>query len=79
MPGENGISLIRKLREWERTRSGALPAVALTAFSRTQDRIRVLEASFQTHLAKPAELAKLVIVVRSLIQNGLRSDKNTGE
>jgi CheY-like chemotaxis protein len=75
MPGEDGISLIRKLREWERAHGGALPAVALTAFGHAQDRIRALEAGFQTHVAKPAEPAELVIVVRSLIQN----DKNTGQ
>jgi hypothetical protein len=78
MPGEDGYSLIRKLREWERTHGGALPAVALTAFGRAQDRIRALEAGFQTHVAKPAEPAELVVVVRSLIENGLRSGKNTG-
>jgi PAS domain S-box-containing protein len=79
MPGEDGISLICKLREWERAHGGALPAVALTAFGRAQDRIRSLEAGFQTHVAKPAEPAELVIVVRSLIQNGLRPDKSTGQ
>jgi CheY-like chemotaxis protein len=78
MPGEDGISLIRKLREWERTHGGALPAVALTAFGRAQDRIRALEAGFQTHVAKPTELAELIIVVRSFIKNGLPQDKNAG-
>jgi PAS domain S-box-containing protein len=78
MPGEDGISLIGKLREWERTHGGALPAVALTAYGRAQDRIRALEAGFQTHVPKPAEPAELIVVVRSLIQNGLRPNKNTG-
>src|SRR5262249_8943263 len=77
MPGEDGISLISKLREWERTHGGALPAVALTAFGRAQDRIRALEAGFQTHVSKPAEPAELIVAVRSLIQNGLRPNKNT--
>jgi CheY-like chemotaxis protein len=78
MPGEDGISLIRKLREWELAHGGALPAVALTAFGRAQDRIRALEAGFQTHVSKPAELAELIVVVRSLIKNGLLPDKNAG-
>src|SRR5262245_8360315 len=78
MPVEDGISLISKLREWERTHGGALPAVALTEFGRAQDRIRALEAGFQTHVAKPAEPAELIVVVRSLIQNGLRPYKHTG-
>ena len=55
-----------------------MPAVALTAFGRAQDRIRALEAGFQTHVAKPAEPAELIVVVRSLIQNVMRPNKNTG-
>jgi CheY-like chemotaxis protein len=78
MPGEDGYSLIRKLREWEWKHGGALPAVALTAFGSAQDRLRSLEAGFQTHVAKPAEPAELVDAVKSLIENGLRPDKNTG-
>src|SRR5262245_52117024 len=77
MPGEDGISLIRKLREWERAHGGAMPAVALTAFGRAKDRIRALEAGFQTHVSKPAEPVELIVVVRSLIKNGLPPDKNT--
>jgi CheY-like chemotaxis protein len=79
MPGEDGISLIHKLREWERTHGGALTAIALTAFGRAEDRIRALEAGFQTHVAKPAEPAELVVLVRSLIQKGLLPNNNTGQ
>ena len=80
MPGEDGISLIRKLREWELTRGHrSLPAVALTAFGRAQDRIRALEAGFQTHVTKPAEPTELVIIVRSLIQKDWRPNKNSGQ
>jgi PAS domain S-box-containing protein len=79
MPVEDGIGLIRKLREWERTHGGALPAVALTAFGRSNDRTRALEAGFQTHVTKPAEPAELVVEVRSLIDNGLRSNNDTGK
>jgi DNA-binding response OmpR family regulator len=56
-----------------------LPAVALSAFGRAQDRIRALEAGFHTHVAKPTESAELIVAVRSLIQNGSRPDKNTGQ
>jgi CheY-like chemotaxis protein/anti-sigma regulatory factor (Ser/Thr protein kinase) len=80
MPGNDGIGLIRELREWERAQGHkALPAVALSAFGRAQDRIHALEAGFQTHVAKPAESAELIVAVRSLIQNGSRPDKNTGQ
>jgi PAS domain S-box-containing protein len=79
MPGEDGISLIRKLREWERRQGhDALPAIALTAFGRAQDRTNALEAGFQMHVIKPVELAELVVVVRSLILDDLWSDKHTG-
>ena len=79
MPDEDGISLIRKLREWEQRQGhGALPAIALTAFARAQDRTNALEAGFQTYVIKPVEPAELVVAVRSLIQNGLRPDKHTG-
>jgi CheY-like chemotaxis protein len=79
MPGDDGLNLIRKLREWERTHGGALPAIALTAFASIQDRTRAREAGFQTHVTKPAPPAELVILVGSLIENGLRSDNNTGK
>ena len=71
------MSLIGKLREWERTYGGALPAIALTGSGRAQDRKRALEAGFQTHVCKPAEPAELIIMVRTLIENGLRPNKNT--
>ena len=70
MPGEDGFSLIRKLREWEKARDGVLPAIALTAFGRVEDRTRALYAGFQMHIAKPVEPVELVIVVRSLIERG---------
>jgi PAS domain S-box-containing protein len=78
MPDEDGISLIRKLREWERRQGhDVLPAIALTAFGRAQDRTDALEAGFQMHVIKPAGLAELVVAVRSLILDDLRPDKHT--
>jgi CheY-like chemotaxis protein/anti-sigma regulatory factor (Ser/Thr protein kinase) len=68
MPGEDGFSLIRKLREWEKTHDGVLPAIALTAFGRIEDRTRALYAGFQMHIVKPVEPVELAIVVRSLIE-----------
>jgi PAS domain S-box-containing protein len=78
MPGEDGFSLIHKLREWEKANDGVLPAVALTAFGRVEDRTRALYAGFQMHIAKPVEPVELVIVVRSLIDRGLQSKAKTG-
>jgi PAS domain S-box-containing protein len=79
MPGEDGFSLIHKLREWEKGGDGELPAIALTAFGRVEDRTRALYAGFQMHIAKPVEPVELVIAVRSLIERGYRSEVNTGQ
>jgi len=66
MPGEDGYSLIRRVREWERGRDAYLPAVALTAYGRTEDRMRALRAGFQMHVAKPIEPTELAVVITSL-------------
>ncbi|HEY7180248.1 MAG TPA: ATP-binding protein [Blastocatellia bacterium] len=79
MPGEDGFSLIHKLREWEKACDGMLPAIALTAFGRVQDRTRALYAGFQMHIAKPVEPVELVIAVRSLIERGWQSKVKRGQ
>jgi PAS domain S-box-containing protein len=65
MPDEDGYDLIRQIRVggWTARR---LPAVALTAFARAEDRKRAMLAGFQTHVAKPVDPAELVAVVASL-------------
>jgi len=64
MPVHDGYEFIRRLR---RLPGGAgIPAAALTALARPEDRMRVLEAGYQTHLAKPIAPAEVVAVVRSL-------------
>lgn len=71
MPGEDGFSLIRKLREWERARGAdAMPAIALTAFGRAEDRTQALYAGFQMHVTKPVEPVELVVAIKSLIERG---------
>jgi PAS domain S-box-containing protein len=79
MPGEDGFNLIHKLREWEKAHDGALPAIALTAFGRVEDRTRALYAGFQMHITKPVEPVELVIVVRSLIERGWDANVKTGK
>lgn len=66
MPDEDGYSLIRKLRQFEAQRGGRLPAIALTAYARNDDRQQALLAGFQIHLTKPVDAAELVAVVASL-------------
>jgi light-regulated signal transduction histidine kinase (bacteriophytochrome) len=67
MPGEDGYSLIRKVRELEnRENRSKMPAMALTAYARAQDRQRIMLAGFQVHVAKPVEAAELLATVASL-------------
>ena len=67
MPGEDGYSLIRKVRELEaRQNRSKMPAMALTAYARAQDRQRIMLAGFQVHVAKPVEAAELLATVASL-------------
>ncbi len=66
MPGEDGYSFIRRVRELPPERGGQTPAMALTAFARMEDRARALLAGFQLHMTKPIEPAELVMVLASL-------------
>jgi PAS domain S-box-containing protein len=66
MPDQDGYDLIRRVRA--RFAAKTLPAVALTAFARSEDRRRALLAGFQTHVSKPVEPAELVAVVASLVE-----------
>lgn len=66
MPGEDGYSLIRKVRALGTEEGGGIPAVALTAYARPEDRERALLAGFQTHLPKPVEPADLAAAVAKL-------------
>ena len=66
MPGEDGYELIRKVRALSPDEGGQVPAIALTAFARRQDRLKVLSAGYQTHVPKPVEPIELATVVASL-------------
>jgi PAS domain S-box-containing protein len=68
MPGEDGYELIRKVRALPAENGGRVPAIALTAYARTEDRMQALRAGYQMHVPKPVELAELVAVVASLVQ-----------
>jgi signal transduction histidine kinase/CheY-like chemotaxis protein len=66
MPGEDGYSLIRKIRLKSPEQGGLVPAVALTAYAKIEDRVTILAAGFHMYLSKPADPNELVAVVRSL-------------
>jgi CheY-like chemotaxis protein len=65
MPGEDGYVLIRRVRELV-DRNVTIPAIALTAYARTEDRVKAIRAGFQLHLSKPVEPRELIAMVKSL-------------
>jgi PAS domain S-box-containing protein len=66
MPNMDGYDLIRRIRKQEVSTDKRLPAVALTAYARIQDRMQAILAGFSTHIPKPVDAAELVTVVASL-------------
>jgi signal transduction histidine kinase/ActR/RegA family two-component response regulator len=67
MPGQDGIEFIRRVRSLPPEQGGLLPALALTAYGRSEDRQRALDAGFQAHLMKPALPAEIVSAVAGLV------------
>ena len=67
MPNTDGYDLIRQIRSQNDSRHQRIPAVALTAYARVQDRMRAIMAGFNTHVAKPVEANELITVVASLV------------
>ena len=67
MPGEDGYELLRRIRAKERGGRTRLPALALTAYGRPEDRRRTLAAGYNLHLAKPIDPSELVLAVANLV------------
>ena len=72
MPQMDGYALIKKLREFDADEGGQVPAIALTAYTRVEDRIRALSQGFQMFVPKPVEPSELVAAIKSL--SGLNED-----
>jgi signal transduction histidine kinase/CheY-like chemotaxis protein len=66
MPGEDGYTLIRRLRKLPASRGGSVPAISLTAHAREEDRAHALASGFQEHLAKPIDLPRLTAAIQRL-------------
>jgi PAS domain S-box-containing protein len=66
MPGSTGYDLIETVRHRLNMAPRDLPAVALTAFSRSEDSARALDKGFQKHLAKPVQVGRLIGAIRQL-------------
>ena len=77
MPQMDGFALIKKVREVEAEIGGQIPAIALTAFTRVEDRVSALAHGFQMFVPKPVEPSELVYAVKSLA--GLNEDTNDAD
>jgi PAS domain S-box-containing protein len=73
MPDEDGYATLKRIRRWESGHAarGRRPAIALSAFTQREDRIRALSEGFQMHLTKPVAPAELVTVIAS-VARGMR-------
>jgi len=77
MPDMDGYMLLQKVRELPPDRGGRTPAIALTAFARSEDRTRALHGGFQVHCSKPVEPAELIASVASVAGRTSRSGRRT--
>jgi CheY-like chemotaxis protein len=68
MPEKNGYQLMQEVRNLPEEKGKAIPAIALTAFARPEDRARAIEAGFQVHLTKPVGALELVNTIRDLAE-----------
>jgi PAS domain S-box-containing protein len=66
MAHTDGFSLIKRIRQSDDHTLREVPAAALTAYARAEDRMKVLQSGFQMHLAKPVDPAELIVAVASL-------------
>ena len=67
MPGEDGFSLIRRVRALPASEGGNMPALALTAFAREEDVARAVAAGYSRHLGKPVDPDVLAAAISSLV------------
>lgn len=68
MPRIDGFQLIEQIRQHSNPAVRRLPAAALTAYARSDDRVKALRAGFQIHLAKPIDPAELVTTIAALVK-----------
>jgi CheY-like chemotaxis protein len=74
MPEMDGFELIARVRASTDPKVRDLPAAALTAFARSEDRTRALRSGFEMHLAKPVDPGELVASVATLVRRGSRTE-----
>ena len=69
MPTEDGYAFIKELRSRSADRGGTIPAAALTAYARPEDREKALAAGYQVHIAKPADPVELAAAIERLLSS----------
>ncbi|MBA3484196.1 MAG: PAS domain S-box protein [Pirellulales bacterium] len=74
MPGKDGYQFIREVRSLMAADGGHIPAIALTAFARSEDRTRAMLAGYQVHMSKPIEPHELLATIASLAGRMKRAD-----
>lgn len=74
LPGEDGYTLIRKIRHLAPEQNGLVPAIALTGYASHQDRAQALEAGYQEHLAKPVDLEVLIELIKNILNKKTATD-----
>lgn len=75
MPVNDGLFFAREVRKGELSRhsEGHLPLIALTAYGRVEDKVKILASGFDSHIIKPVDLAELSATIRSLVAAGITS------
>jgi len=74
MPGEDGYALIQKVRALAASEGGHTPAVALTAYGRTHDRVLALTAGYDMHIPKPVDPGELTAIIAGVASGPARRD-----
>ena len=78
MPGIDGLQFIQRVRAHENPSLRAVPAAALTAYARSDDRMKALRAGFHIHLSKPIDPAELVTTIAALAKRFQEADESRG-
>jgi PAS domain S-box-containing protein len=77
MPREDGYALIRRVRSLDPSIGGNIPAIALTAYGRAEDRIKAVSAGFHMHITKPVEPAELITLVAAAAGRTKQPEKSS--
>ncbi|MGV3742770.1 MAG: response regulator, partial [Burkholderiaceae bacterium] len=76
MPDMDGFELMRRIQVMTAESGEVVPVIALTAFARSDDKKRAMEAGFTAYMAKPLEPAELIANIAAFAQFGSRQNKN---